>query len=973
MSNNLVSKNNKSKKLNNKKKGNKKKGTKKNTPILDILGPKKKCNYLDLDCLFNVKKTKPTESDLFYENMGQLIDVDADFGEKYYTKCKNMQTYNNSNNRFTKIDEMIKSKKKKKSKKKGGWEIITLPKSLYTKKLKKKTCFKKEEDYPLNLDLGEECYKDFQCKSSKCNSFSLFGLSTGGKCVEPIDMRSKKEGDTCKEDKECKQHLVCKGSEDIDEKICILNKKYIEEIDEPSKFNDIDRSKMSENMRWTHITPNFEQGASIKFCKKDKDCEKGHCVSTEVTPYDITKQHYTDDLRKKIFGEHVDKDINKSKKRNINICHNIGIKCDSSLNETCRSLGSTRSKEFRDNKCCGRNQMCENNLCIPLENAQNIPLNFSCIKSSQCKSKFCDPTSKLCKPRNPNYTQCRRHIDCDSESRACYDGSCIEIEELPNNSVKGGDKCARSSQCMGTSRCRGYKPSKFIKQKNILGDTYGSKTHYYLCEQTPEQYKEEQKQKEREEKSNKNIMSAFVELINKIYNNSKTSNYAPKIIYSYHSSDIDEYKTVIVFENNNYYLGKMTIDKDSNTGKDNMTIYYFSDQKVNNIKLCKVKRNNKEEKLEMRKVKPCPNYLLSNLKIMTNNNNYFLKNGLMYQLYDSTSEELKTIILEDIKTEKFSSKFNNFDGIIKYNGVTYNENKKIYEKNKYRNENTYQPSVLNIPNQFLYNLLVYMLFFDKFELTENFINSHDKYFNKKTGSDIKCEAKKDNESNEIDTIENINEVCEHSYGYIHHLPKKTFEEDNYDIIKKKKLCRYKLCGYELSDKKKNTNACDENFDHNKMQLLDIPYTLNYKCMFKINRNNDVFDPKFLSMKEFGNNRNSSSNISKSKHFINIFNAWLEIVTTKKYTELEDIYHNNIFGELNQSIMNYNFKTMNVEKVNFIKQKFENQTYYRKNILNAVKNLEHIVKINSDKNNLNKNINFNDSKFNRYSVLSELIN
>ena len=956
MSNNLASKKNRNKKNNN---YTKKTTKKKKKQILEILGPKNKCDYLDLECLFGIKKNKPKPSDLFYENMGQLIDVDTKFDEKYYTKCKNLQTYNNSNNKFNKINDLIKSKKKK-GKNKGGWEILTLPKSLYTKKSKKKTCFRNEKDYPLNLKLGEECYKDFQCNSSKCDSFNLFGFSTSGKCVEPIDMRSKKEGETCREDKECKRHLVCKGSEDIDEKICILNKKYIAEIDEPAKFSDIDRNKMKENVRWTHITPNFSQGDPIKFCKKDNDCKNGHCVSTEVLPGDITIQHYSTDLRKKIFGENVDKNISKTKKRKIDICHKIGIKCDSDKNETCKSLGSTRSQEFRDNKCCGRNQVCENDLCIPIEDAKNIPVNFNCVNSSQCKTKFCDPTSKLCRPRNSNYKQCRRHIDCNSESRACYDGSCVEIEELPNNSVKGGDKCARSAQCIGASRCKGYKTSKFIKQKNILGDSYGSSSYYYVCEQTPEQYQQEQKKKENEEKSNKNIINAFIKLVDNLYNELQNKIYAPNIIYSYNSSDIDEYKTVIVIDKNDYYLGKMTVDKNSN-GEDSMTIYYFTDEMVNkeNMKSC-------DSKIDLKKIQECPNKLFTNLKILTNSDNYFLKNGLKYQLYNN--EKRETILLQDIKTEKLSSKFENFDGIIQYNGVTYNNNKKIYEETIIKPKS--KPTFLNIPNDFLYNLLVYMLFFDKFELDEafgqeNFENI--KYKKYKSGDNIQC-PKADNNDNDIDIIRDVQEICNQSYGYIHHLPKKNFEEENYNQEGfYNNLCKHKLCGYELSNKK-NTDPCEEGFLDEKIQFFDIPYTLNYKCMFEKPANKDSYNPVFKSMKKFGGGPNKN----KKDYFLNVFKEWVNIVKTEKYLQLEDIHHNEIYGNLNQTIMNYNFKTKNIQKVNLIQDKFEkDNSKNRNNILNTLKNLDNIIKLEYDTQKFKDNIDFDKSNFNRYSVIRKL--
>ena len=123
----------------------------------------------------------------------------------------------------------------------------------------------------------------------------------------------------------------------------------------------------------------------------------------------------------------------------------------------------------------------------------------------------------------------------------------------------------------------------------------------------------------------------------------------------------------------------MTVDKISN-GKDSMTIYYFTDENVNEKNM---ERCGKDE-LNLGKIQECPNKLLSNLKIITNSSNYFLKNGLKYQLFNNSNNNLETIVLKNIKTEKFSNKFNNFDGIIQYNGVTYNENKKIYEETIYK-------------------------------------------------------------------------------------------------------------------------------------------------------------------------------------------------------------------------------------------------------------------------------------------------
>ena len=64
-----------------------------------------------------------------------------------------------------------------------------------------------------------------------------------------------------------------------------------------------------------------------------------------------------------------------------------------------------------------------------------------------------------------------------------------------------------------------------------------------------------------------------------------------------------------------------------------------------------------------------------------------------------------------------------------------------------------------------------------------------------------------------------------------------------------------------------------------------------------------YQPKFVSMKKFSDLGSYSNN--KRKYFINVFKAWLNIVIDKKYTLLEDINHNEIFGDLNQTILNSN--------------------------------------------------------------------
>ena len=73
------------------------------------------------------------------------------------------------------------------------------------------------------------------------------------------------------------------------------------------------------------------------------------------------------------------------------------------------------------------------------------------------------------------------------------------------------------------------------------------------------------------------------------------------------------------------------------------------------------------------------------------------------------------MIIDKIDKRSFKGKFSGFDGIIDYNGVIYNNQKKIYEEIK--DDSKFEiPKFLNVPNKFLYNLLVYMLFFEKYEI-----------------------------------------------------------------------------------------------------------------------------------------------------------------------------------------------------------------------------------------------------------------
>lgn len=920
---------------------NKKKTTKKKGPIISIKGKKNKCGYLDVDCLFNVKKQEPTPSDLFYPNVGEFIGLQSNFQEPYYKKCKDMQTYNTSSNRNNKFNK-VKSKKKKS---KGGWEMITVPKILYSKKNKKKTCFKDAEDYPLNLELDDECYHDYQCKSTKCDAVKLFGTSFGGTCVEPLDYSSKNKGDSCEDDRECKKHLICRGSDDVEGKICILNKKYVEEIDSPNNIGEVNREKIATNPRWTYIKPNFKEGDKVIICKEDKDCEKGHCIQVEVTPEDISKQNYSDVLRKRIFGYHADKIDKKYKKTKskVNICHKIGLKCDSKKNEDCRRIGSSRGKSFRDNLCCGKGQMCDNNICIPLNNGKNIPLDYDCLYSKQCKSKFCDPMSKLCKTKNPNIKQCQRHKDCDSISRSCYDGSCIEIEELPKGQAMGGEKCVRDEQCVGKSKCSRRLDNIFIQSKEPRSSTYGVDTYFKVCEDTPVQAEKLRKNKKKTVESTKNIMNAFIKYIKELHSKKNLNvNDIPRIIYSYNIADRDIYKTVIIRINNKYYLGKMTVDKDTNN-QDVMTIYYFDENNSNTINTCSKDTDSTKSNFV------CPNDLFKHLKIITDSDNYELQYGIKYNIISKENEK-KEKIIKDIKTKKFIDEFR-FNGTIRYNGVAYNNQKKIYK------EITIDKKVerfLNIPNTFLYNLLVYMLFFEKYEISIDAFSG-----GLKKGD--KCNNFKNTEPNtELKEIDNITDVCNHNLGYIHHIPYQNREDLlNTTIIN---FTKHKLCGYQLNPIPKDETDfkkfyCDEN-NHDKFKIMDIPYTINYKSA----ETYSYAEAKFTDTSKL--NIKMDSTKYNENQYLKTFKKWLNIIIESNYYNLDETKFNMEFG--------IDFTNINFQTKNDIKQSQVNKTKYISDIKKNIHPMDitEYIEKQTIKNNDDSLNSFDD--IDKFSILSNII-
>ena len=252
----------------------------------------------------------------------------------------------------------------------------------------------------------------------------------------------------------------------------------------------------------------------------------------------------------------------------------------------------------------------------------------------------------------------------------------------------------------------------------------------------------------------------------------------PRIIYSYNIEDRDLYKTAIIRINNKYYLGKMTVDKDQNN-KDVITIYYFNENNSNTVNTCSKDTDSTKANFV------CPNDLLKHLTIITDRDNYEFQYGIKYDIISKENEK-KEKIIKDIKKKKFVDEFR-FNGTVDYNGVTFNNQKKIY------NEITVDKKVekfLNIPNTFLYNLLVYMLFFEKYEITEDTFSGGLKKGNK-------CNDFKNTEPNtEINEIENITDVCNHSLGYIHHIPYQNREELSINNIIN--FTKYKLCGYQLN-------------------------------------------------------------------------------------------------------------------------------------------------------------------------------
>ena len=115
----------------------------------------------------------------------------------------------------------------------------------------------------------------------------------------------------------------------------------------------------------------------------------------------------------------------------------------------------------------------------------------------------------------------------------------------------------------------------------------------------------------------------------------------------------------------------------------------------------------------------------------------------------------------------------------------------------------------------------YMLFFEKYEISEDaFVK-----YQSKIHSDNKCNLSEDL------PIDDITNKCNHSVGYIHHIPtekKNENDTDELEAIPKSKLCCYAL--NPKKDSKDRPDYCKDSSSHSPLQILDIPYTINYKSL-----------------------------------------------------------------------------------------------------------------------------------------------
>lgn len=331
--------------------------------------------------------------------------------------------------------------------------------SIFVAPDRKETCFKKGKDLEYNLAIGKECSLDEQCKSRKCSSINIMGVSIPGKCIPIQLLNSIGEGGSCRSKEECKGSLtcangVCKSSEvDIDttgfgtyDRDVLDNRNSRDEnfFKNPAK-NLIEDNKVNVD----------ESDSDMYKCETNKDCkkydDKAMCVKNKCK-----KNYQTCNPKTQLVCSKIGDSKNMSRDKGSFIDKK---KCCTSKSDICIQ---NPYKKLTDKMTEAEQE--SSGICVDLKSSlktdyssvseYNLPNRIKCLKDNNCKSGFCNKKTHMCESIFLADRECDSLYPC-SLSEECVDGKCYPIKDLPKGKGRSGTTCLNKDSCDGKTLCLG--------------------------------------------------------------------------------------------------------------------------------------------------------------------------------------------------------------------------------------------------------------------------------------------------------------------------------------------------------------------------------------------------------------------------------------------------------------------------------------------------------------------------------------
>ena len=339
-----------------------------------------------------------------------------------------------------------------------GFEMESSTDDIFVYPSTKTKCCSKSKKLNYNLELGEKCLRNLQCKSKSCSS--IRPLNIEGYC-RPYELKNVVgKGGMCYKPSECKGSLQC-----IDG-TCSTNPK-------PTQLY----TYITGDSNYLSYDINLDGSGSGSGSGSGFSNPLNSLVDNKKFTIVPTTKNIKDtkcDLIREKFGKlktfEQKEEFIQNKSPELNQCPFVlSPPCDLKNQKICSKLGkmvdhgmSNKKKNsfLKKYNCCQQDMVCtkayNDSICLPLqqniEKIQNLPNNVSCINNSQCMSGNCNPNTQTCKALLSK-DRCDSLNPCNL-SHDCVDGKCIIAEDIPDDMQHSSELCSKNSQCK-SQKCAG--------------------------------------------------------------------------------------------------------------------------------------------------------------------------------------------------------------------------------------------------------------------------------------------------------------------------------------------------------------------------------------------------------------------------------------------------------------------------------------------------------------------------------------